>query len=193
MRTAEFDKEQVLRAAIEAFATKGYSQTSMQDLKKATGLHPGSIYCAFENKQGLLLCALKQYSADRAKEFAQLFDNAPSIKEGLRSYLKKTVQDLTQQGHQCVCLSQKALSEMAQVNPVVEKVVAENIAGWHKGFVQIMQKAMLNKEVDDSRSAEQRARYLAMGITGLRIYAQSNNDPLQLAELAEQLLDDVYR
>jgi len=183
----------VLRAAIEAFATKGYSQTSMQDLKKATGLHPGSIYCAFENKQGLLLCALKQYSEDRTKEFAQLFDTAPSVKEGLRRYLSKTVQDLTQQGHQCVCLSQKALSEMAQVNPVVEKVVAENIAGWHKGFVQILQKAMLNKEVDESRSAEQRARYLAMGISGLRIYAQSNNDPQQLAELAEQLLDDVYR
>ncbi len=62
-----------------------------------------------------------------------------------------------------------------------------------KGFVQILQKAMLNKEVDESRSAEQRARYLVMGISGLRIYAQSNNDPQQLAELAEQLLDDVYR
>ncbi|MCC2604622.1 TetR/AcrR family transcriptional regulator [Planctobacterium marinum] len=193
MRSAEFDKEQVLRAAIVAFATKGYSQTSMLDLKKATGLHPGSIYCAFENKQGLLLCALQQYSDDRSKEFVQLFENAPSVKEGLRRYLNKTVQDLTQQGHQCVCLSQKALSEMAQVNPVVEKAVAENIAGWHQGFVNVLQTAIQHNEIDSSRSAEQRGRYLAMGITGLRIYAQSNNDPGHLAELAQQLLEDVYR
>jgi len=46
MRNAEFDKEQVLRSAMNAFMKKGYANTSMQDLKKATGLHPGSIYCA---------------------------------------------------------------------------------------------------------------------------------------------------
>ncbi len=52
MRSAEFDREHVLRSAMAAFIAKGYSKTSMQDLKKATGLHPGSIYCAFDNKRG---------------------------------------------------------------------------------------------------------------------------------------------
>ena len=32
MRSAEFDKEQVLRSAIAAFVSKGYNKTSMQDL-----------------------------------------------------------------------------------------------------------------------------------------------------------------
>ena len=43
MRNAEFNKETVLRAAMVAFMAKGYAKTSMQDLKAATGLHPGSI------------------------------------------------------------------------------------------------------------------------------------------------------
>lgn len=55
MRSAEFDREEVLRSAMEVFISKGYAKTSMQDLKSATGLHPGSIYCAFTNKRGLLL------------------------------------------------------------------------------------------------------------------------------------------
>ncbi len=41
MRNAEFDREKVLRSAMNAFMAKGYSKTSMQDLTRATGLHPG--------------------------------------------------------------------------------------------------------------------------------------------------------
>lgn len=40
MRNAEFDREKVLRSAMTAFMDKGYGKTSMQDLTKATGLHP---------------------------------------------------------------------------------------------------------------------------------------------------------
>jgi AcrR family transcriptional regulator len=45
----------------------------MQDLKAATGLHPGSIYCAFTNKRGLLLAALEQYGIESAKVFEAQF------------------------------------------------------------------------------------------------------------------------
>lgn len=34
MRSAEFDRDQVLLSAMDVFITKGYSNTSMQDLKK---------------------------------------------------------------------------------------------------------------------------------------------------------------
>ncbi|MGL4517633.1 MAG: TetR/AcrR family transcriptional regulator, partial [Shewanella sp.] len=68
MRNAEFDREQVLRAAMEAFMRKGYSKTSMQDLTQATGLHPGSLYCAFSNKRGLLIAAIEQYQSDRNQQ-----------------------------------------------------------------------------------------------------------------------------
>ena len=73
MRQAEFDREQVLRSALKAFLNKGYGKTSMQDLTKATGLHPGSIYCAFGNKRGLLVAAVEQYKADRDAQFAATF------------------------------------------------------------------------------------------------------------------------
>ena len=86
MRNAEFDREEVLRAAMKAFMHKGYANTSMQELKKATGLHPGSIYCAFENKRGLLLAALEQYRLDRATEFEQFFANSHLTLDNLKSY-----------------------------------------------------------------------------------------------------------
>ncbi|MBP8218894.1 MAG: helix-turn-helix transcriptional regulator, partial [Aeromonas sp.] len=61
MRIAEFDRDEVLRNAMEAFRAKGYAKTTMQELVAATGLHPGSIYGAFGNKRGLLLAAVDHY------------------------------------------------------------------------------------------------------------------------------------
>ena len=193
MRSAEFDREKVLRAAIGAFASKGYSQTSMQDLKQATGLHPGSIYCAFENKQGLLIAALEQYQADKSAEFQRLFDNSSNTLDGLKTYLKQTVSDCSLDGPQRVCLSQKALNEMAEIDPVINEVVAANLAGWLNGFVQVFEKALENGDIDDSRSPKQRAQSLVMGIYGLRTYAGTHAEPEVLQYLAEQLFDDVCR
>lgn len=65
MRTAEFDRQKVLEAAMEVFCQKGYANTTMQDLKEATGLHPGSLYCAFSNKRGILLAALQAFIDSR--------------------------------------------------------------------------------------------------------------------------------
>lgn len=193
MRSAEFDKQQVLRAAIGVFATKGYSQTSMQDLKEATGLHPGSIYCAFENKQGLLLSALQQYAEDRGAEFTQLFDNAPSMRVGLKAYLDKTLSDITSNGHQSVCLSQKALSEMGQVDEVVNLQLRDNMQAWQDGFVEMFEKAIASGEIPSTRNAAQRARFFVLGIYGLRTYGQTDISVDALNELCEQLLEDVCR
>ncbi|MFV0487507.1 MAG: TetR/AcrR family transcriptional regulator, partial [Vibrio fluvialis] len=93
MRVAEFDREQVLRSAMYEFMSKGFNKTSMQDLKKATGLHPGSIYCAFENKRGLLLAALEHYACERTEEFNAIFAAQPTVMEGLKSYFCMVVDE----------------------------------------------------------------------------------------------------
>ncbi len=193
MRSAEFDKEEVLRAAIKAFVSKGYNKTSMQDLKKATGLHPGSIYCAFENKQGLLLAALEQYNKDRADEFQQYFIGNKTVLAGIKKYLDSTVNQCALDGSEKVCLSQKALSELSEQAPEVEELITNNIEAWQRGFEQVFQQALLAGEVNNSRSPVQRVQSLVMGIYGLRTYAQTHPSKDILTALAQQLFKDVCR
>ena len=135
MRNAEFDREQVLRSAINAFVAKGYNKTSMQDLKAATGLHPGSIYCAFDSKKGLMLAAIEQYNKDKGNEFGQLFEGKSPISEGLLSYLQHTVKDVTScdSGHKA-CLTQKALSEVSDNEPELEAAIKQSMLNWQNGF-----------------------------------------------------------
>jgi len=193
MRSAEFDREQVLRSAIKAFACKGYSKTSMQDLKLATGLHPGSIYCAFENKQGLLVAALQQYNTDRASEFHHYFAGNKTILAGLNKYLANTVNDCSRIGAKKVCLSQQALSDLSQQAPEVEAVIAQNLKDWQAGFVGIFEQALAAGEINDSRTPMQRTQSLVVGIYGLRTYAHTQPSTATLKELAKQLFDDVCR
>ncbi len=193
MRSAEFDKEKVLRAAIKAFVCKGYNKTSMQDLKKATGLHPGSIYCAFENKQGLLLAALEQYNKDRAEEFRHYFIGNKRVLTGVKKYLDNTVNQCTLNGSEKTCLSQKALSELSEQAPEVEALITNNIESWQKSFEQVFEQAQVEGEVDSSRSPNQRAQSLVMGIYGLRTYAHTQPSEDILKALAQQLFEDVCR
>ncbi|GLX79231.1 TetR family transcriptional regulator [Thalassotalea insulae] len=195
MRNAEFDREKVLRGAIKAFITKGYTKTSMQDLKSATGLHPGSIYCAFENKQGLMLAAIEQYDKDKTVEFKQLFAGKERLLDGILAYLQRTVAEVTSTESGChkACLSQKALSELCDNEPEIEEALKQSMKNWQNGFLNIFQQAQANGELNDNRPPEQRVQSLVMGIFGLRTYAQTQSDPELLASLAKQLFEDVCR
>ena len=60
-RPREFDEDEVLDAALDAFWRKGFEATSMADLIAATGLHKGSLYKAFGDKRSLFLATLRRY------------------------------------------------------------------------------------------------------------------------------------
>lgn len=191
MRNAEFDREKVLRSAMTLFMEKGYSKTSMPDLKKATGLHPGSIYCAFENKRGLLLAAIGQYKADRNVEFSHFFSTKEPILKQFKNYLDNIV-------HECVsgdaakgCLFIKALYESTEEDNEVQAVISENVAQWHQAVAVKFKQAQENNELSSIKSSEHLARFLVMGIYGLRTFAQSHPEEAVLQELAEQLFNSI--
>ncbi len=191
MRNAEFDKKAVLRGAMIAFMDKGYAKTSMQDLKAATGLHPGSIYCAFENKRGLLLAALEQYREDRAQEFQRFFSaDLPKLLQ-LKHYLEHVVQECLSCQAAQACLLIKALNELAEQDDEVQAILIENIANWQASIEGVFSQAIANKELPGERSAEQLSRFFIMGIYGLRTYAQTHPKADVMEELAEQLFTDL--
>ncbi|NDJ77243.1 MAG: TetR/AcrR family transcriptional regulator [Chloroflexi bacterium] len=51
-------RNEILMAAIEAFAEKGYDGTSMDEIVKRTGLSKGTLYWHFKNKHDLLLAVI---------------------------------------------------------------------------------------------------------------------------------------
>lgn len=190
MRSAEFDREHVLRAAMDAFIAKGYSKTSMKDLKTATGLHPGSIYCAFDNKRGLLLAALEHYREERQAEFAAFFATSPSVMAALERYLEHVVAECEREDIKD-CLLQKALSELSQQDDEVEAVISEMLNQWQQGFTDKFRLAQQQQEIAADKDCEALAQFLVMGIYGLRTFSHTNPPKGALHRLAVQLLNAI--
>ncbi|PAU39107.1 TetR family transcriptional regulator [Vibrio coralliilyticus] len=190
MRSAEFDREEVLRSAMDAFVAKGYAKTSMQDLKKVTGLHPGSIYCAFENKRGLLIAALEQYRDDKSQEFQALFDSQPTVMAGFEKYLSWVVEECETEEIKD-CLLQKSLSEMAQQDDEVEHLISMMLQDWHQSIEEKLAQAQHAGQASQKKSPAQLAQFLVMGIYGMRTLSHTQPKPGVLGELKDELLEHI--
>lgn len=193
MRNAEFDRKAVLCAAMSVFTAKGYAKTSMQDLTKATGLHPGSIYCAFENKKGLLIAAIGQYQDERHQQFVRLFDNDAPCLNNLSNYLTEIVDECLSQDMSKACLLTKTLNEVGSQDEEIKTLITANLTAWQAALTAVFSLAQKNNEIDSQANSQELAQYLMMGIYGLRTFAHTHKDGQQLAQLAKKLLADVSR
>jgi AcrR family transcriptional regulator len=54
-------REQIVQAAMEVFARKGFDRATNEDIAREAGVTPGLIYHYFESKQDLLRAAIEGY------------------------------------------------------------------------------------------------------------------------------------
>jgi len=65
-RTVDDRRAQILRAALEVFAQKGFDAATNKDIARAAGITPGLIYHYFKNKRDLLVEAMELHSPVKA-------------------------------------------------------------------------------------------------------------------------------
>ncbi len=63
-RTRSFAEQDAARAALGVFWDRGYAETAVPDLERATGLSRSSIYHSFGSKRGLFDAAVVRYLDD---------------------------------------------------------------------------------------------------------------------------------
>lgn len=66
-------RAQIIEAAIACFLERGYTNTSMSDIIKASGLSSGSIYSHFTGKEDILITAINE----RLNNVKELYETLP--------------------------------------------------------------------------------------------------------------------
>lgn len=69
-------RAQIIEAAISCFLEKGYTNTSMSDIIKASGLSSGSIYSHFSGKEDILISAINERLENVKNLYAALPEGA---------------------------------------------------------------------------------------------------------------------
>lgn len=86
-RERTFDAAEVVRAARRVFWERGYVETAVPDLEKATGLNRSSIYHAFGSKRGLFDAAVDSYLDDVIRPRLAPLRTPPVAADALETYL----------------------------------------------------------------------------------------------------------
>lgn len=127
-RPREFDVDEALDAAMQAFWAKGYESTSLTDLMSATGLHKGSIYQAFGDKHTLFKLALRRYLEQIRAEMRSDVESAPSPFEGIRSVGHGMLDNVDSDGSCRGCLAVNSMVELAPHDAEVKAILDEHLS-----------------------------------------------------------------
>ena len=163
MVRAQFDREQVIADSTRLFWQQGFGGSSMQQVCRATGLNPGSLYLAFGSKEGLYEEALAHYAERACATVRQALDAAPSVGEGICRLLLKMVDESGRPGY-CSCFMIKSQLELSASESDLLPLVTR-----HLEQMEALYADYLLREHPPARAAEY-ASSLVLQIFGLRVY-----------------------
>lgn len=111
-RPREFDEEEVIANAQQAFWAQGYDATSVSDLMDATGLAKGSLYKGFGDKRQLFIQALNSYLDAGHEALLELDSASGSGREAIEQFLYGVARMSTGQGVRRGCLAVNSSIEL---------------------------------------------------------------------------------
>jgi len=122
-RPKNFSREGVLEKAMPVFWTHGFSDTSLQDLERATGVNKSGLYTEFRDKDDLFVACLRHYLESQEKR--GLLTNKPLGWNNVETFLKNGPLN---KGKQQGCFSVNSMREFAILPDEAYGVVTENRA-----------------------------------------------------------------
>jgi AcrR family transcriptional regulator len=120
-RPRNFSREDVLERALPVFWRHGFSDTSLQDLERATGVNKSGLYTEFRDKEDLFVACLRQYLESQKKR--GLLTKEPLGWKNIETFLKNGPLN---KGEEQGCFSVNSMREFAILPDEAYAVVTEN-------------------------------------------------------------------
>lgn len=138
-RPREFDINDALGKAMDAFWAKGYEATSMADLMKAMQLNKGSIYTAFGDKHSLFIDALTQYTDATYTRLKTIFAEAETPYQGLETFFNDVlIPRSTDHGTRTGCMTVNAIIELGPHDEAVCKILNRQMTRLEELFTDVI-------------------------------------------------------
>ncbi|HSF16571.1 MAG TPA: TetR/AcrR family transcriptional regulator [Vicinamibacteria bacterium] len=186
-RPREFDRDEALERAVEAFWTKGYGGTSVQNLVDSMGIQRGSLYAAFGDKRQLFLEALEKYE-ERFYLKMVAFLEAGSSREGIRRVFEQVLEDCACGSGVKGCLITNTAVALAEEDSDVRERVRTNLARVEGAFRESLLDGSRRGQLPARCEPFAVARFLTNSLQGLRVLAKCSVDYDVLKDAVEVTL-----
>ena len=173
VRTRAFDPEQALSRAVDLFSSRGYSETSMDDIVKATGVSRYGIYGTFGNKRELFEQALERYADGMGKQsFLRLLEPDASLAH-IRSIFDERVGKLFGSNDQRGCMLCHTAMELAPHDSEIKDVLQKFLRRMSKAFSVGLENARKRGEVRPDLDLHEAGEYLTGAFFGMIVLARA--------------------
>jgi TetR/AcrR family transcriptional repressor of nem operon len=187
-RPREFDMDEALDAAMSTFWTQGYEATSMADLTKATGLHKGSIYKAFEDKHDLFMKSLGRYLDGAYERMRATLSQPGSPLDNLRSWMHGVVAMCSEQPVQRGCLAMNTACELGAHDEAVARALRSHHGRATLLLIATIERGQQAGQIRSDLPAERLAQSLFIFGAGLLGTSKVLGDMVDAAETVESAL-----
>jgi len=179
-RPKNFSREEVLDKALPLFWKRGFADTGLQDLEKATGVNKSGLYAEFRNKDDLFLETLKHYNQTRKTR--EILSEEPPGWHNIERFLKIRLLAKESKDKPKGCFAVNSMREFELLPAEAQKIVTESRANL---------KRLLHRNIAAEKtttSADTLTEILSTFFSGLCIEHNLNNNsksaktPLQKIE-----------
>ena len=182
VRSRAFDPATALSRAVDLFSSKGYSDTSMDDIVKATGVSRYGLYGTFGNKRELFEQALERYADSMGKQsFLRLLEPDASL-DHIRGIFAERISSMCNNGESRGCMLCHTAMELAPHDHEIEGVLQRFMKRMSKAFAVGLESAKERGEVKADLDVSSAGEFLTGAIFGLSVLAR--------AGFPKQTLDD---
>jgi AcrR family transcriptional regulator len=171
-RPREFDRDQALEKARDAFWARGYEGTSMADLVSTLGLASARIYAAFGSKEDLFREAIELYEANEGGFTTRALAEEPTARQAIERMLREAVQTYTRPGHPQGCMVVSAATNCAVENDRVREWLAEHRRTQTASIIKRLKQAVQDGELKPDTDTQALGDYYAALMHGLSVQAR---------------------
>ena len=188
-RQAAFERDDVLSKATQVFLSNGFQRTTIKDITKATGLQPGSIYSAFENKNGLYTEVIDYYTKQQIKILDTCVKENTTHLGGLKTFFKLAGIHIVNRTPDAHCLLVFGAFEIPKSEKELRYYVQLKIQEIESRIYVLLVKAQENNEITCDDDPVELARFLMTLLFGHRVLAQLQPNK----ETVDNTIERVFR
>ncbi|WP_448956125.1 TetR/AcrR family transcriptional regulator [Labrys neptuniae] len=195
-RPREFDRDEALAKARDAFWDRGYEGTSMADLVAALGIASARIYAAFGSKEDLFRQAVALYQAREGGFVERALAEEPTALAAAARILREAIETYTRPGKPWGCMVVTAATNCAAENEPIGAWLSERRRAQTEAIEQRLQRAVSEGELLADTDANALGDTFAAIMHGLSVQARdgvSRERLFKVARLAMQLLTAQVR
>ena len=188
VRTRQFDPKDALNTAVDLFAAKGYAETSMDDLVKATGVSRYGIYGTFGNKRELFEKALDVYADMMGRRAFERLAKPGAKFRHIEAIFEARVADMCDRDENRGCLFIHTAMELAPKDDELRAVLKRLMTRMSKSFALGLRSAQAAGEVREDLDVRAAGEQLTSTMFGLAVLGRSGFDRASLDRIVETTL-----